>query len=61
MNFTRTGQWHETSECGRYVVSGSKVMGKFKFQAWRLQPKALLETCDDAQSAREACERDANG
>jgi len=59
MKFERITQWAELSECKRYAVSASKVMGKFKFQASTEgeagQPWVLLGTTDDAESARQLC------
>lgn len=62
MNFTRMTQWHEMSECGRYVVSAAHVMDRFKFQGYKLAARIgetaqLLGTFDSAQEARECCEK----
>ena len=61
MKFNRAGQWHEISDCGRYVVSAAHVVDRFKFQGWLLAPEkgktaALLGTRDTAQDARAVCE-----
>lgn len=61
MKFTRMGQWHEISECGKYVVSAAHVVDRFKFQGWLLAPQKgktadLLGTFDSADEARTCCE-----
>jgi hypothetical protein len=62
MKFNRITEYAELSECGRYTVAGARVSDRLKFQAWRREPgkvASLLDTFDDAESAREACRRDA--
>lgn len=61
MKFTRMGQWHEISQCGKYVVSGAHVVDRFKFQGWLLAPEKgktaqLLGTFDTADEARTCCD-----
>ncbi len=60
MNFTRTTQYAETSECGRYSVASYKADGKYVFQAWRIEkPASALLKTGTAQECRAACEVDA--
>lgn len=61
MTFTRMSQWHEISDCGKYVVSAAHVVDRFKFQGWLLAPEKgksaqLLGTFDSAGEARTCCE-----
>ena len=58
MNFIRSGQWYETSECGRYTVAASKVNDKFLFQAFK--GREVLHTDADPQKCRDACEQHAS-
>jgi hypothetical protein len=58
MNFERITQWAELSECKRYTVAASKVLGKFRFQAFRVVPGGMAEllgTEDEAESCRQLC------
>lgn len=59
MKFERVTQWAELSDCKRYSVAASKVMGKYKFQAFADpgsgKPWDLLGTKDSAESARQLC------
>lgn len=64
MIFTRSGPYHELSDCGRYSVAAYKQDGRFMFQAFRVtpgQPGQVFYTHSDAKRCREACERDAQG
>lgn len=56
MKFTRTSNWAEMSECGRYTVAAARVDGGFVFQAWRKGVIAeLLHTDKDSEKCRRAC------
>lgn len=61
VNWTRTGSWHETSECGRYTVCACKVLGQFKFEAWyRHNGKEVnLGIFEEAAQGRRVCENHA--
>lgn len=61
MNWERTGQWHETSSCGRYTVSACKVMDRFKFEAWHRHgsKEQNLGIFEEAAQARRVCENHA--
>lgn len=64
MIFTRSGPYHELSDCGRYSVAAFKADGKFMFQAFRITPKApgqVFYTHADAQFCRNACIADSEG
>lgn len=60
IEWTRAGQWHEVSDCGRYKVCAAQVDGKYVFQAWKgSRPGELLHSGTAADQARAVCEADA--
>lgn len=62
MKFKRITDWAEKSDCGRYTVSAARVMGVYRFTAWRLAlngPGVLLGATDTAQECRDLCVVDA--
>lgn len=57
MNFTRTGQWAQVSDDGRYTVACVRVKDAYRFEAWHVgaKPAVALGVFDNAEDAREAC------
>jgi hypothetical protein len=56
IEWTRAGQWHEVSDCGRYKVCAAKIDGKYVFQAWcGSKPGEILHT-GEVEQCRSACD-----
>lgn len=56
MTWESWGNYAEISSCGRFSVSASKVLGKWKYTLWEL-PDQRMGNYQTAQAAKDACSR----